>query len=175
MDIRKTLEAAQNLGTFVHLTLDSGGHDGFVLAVGPDLVLIQAVHEWQDVGALVVPVDLIENCEVSDYADAQLKILDFNSVKRTKRYSWVRLGSFPELFRSLKFKEKFVVASAADSADVGLVDVVEDDCVVLKSVDPGGAWQEDEVEWPYEDITLIQFDDSYSRVLQRYVEKNATN
>ena len=175
MDIHKDLQKALNAGTYVRLTLADGEHEGFVIALSPALVLLQAIHEWQDVGALVVPVEGVEGLEVSDFHDDQLKILDFNSVKRTKRYGWVRLGGWQDLFKSLQFKEKFVVVSAEDGTEVGLVDTIEADCVVIKAIDPGGNWQADEVEWPFDDIALVQFDDSYSRTLQRYVEKRAAN
>jgi len=173
MDIRKDLVKAQSTGSFVRVVLEGDdAHDGFILNVGTELVLIQAIHEWQDAGALVVPIERITACEVSEYAEDQLKILDFNSVKPTKRYGWMRINSLQDVFKSLKFKEKFAVLSAEDeTADVGLVDTIEGDCVVIKAVDPGGNWLADEIEWPYEDITLVQFDDSYSRTLQRYVER----
>ena len=174
MSMRETLQKVWSEGTFVHLTLEDGGHDGFVLALGPELVLIQAIHEFQDVGALVVPIELVEDCEVSDYAEDQMKILEFNSVRPTKRYGWVKINSWPALFKSLQLKGKFAVLSADDeSADVGLVDAVENELVVLKGIDPGGNWEEDETEWPFDDIRLVQFDDSYSRTLQRYAEKQA--
>jgi hypothetical protein len=174
MDIRETLLKVWSEGTYVHLTLEHGSHHGFILAVGTDLVLIQAIYEFQDVGALVVPIALVEDCEVSDHAEDQMKILDFNSVKRTKRYGWVKINSLPALFKSLQAKDKFVVLSADDdSADVGLIDAIEDGLVVLKGIDPGGNWEEDETEWPFDDIRLVQFDDSYSRTLQRYAEKQA--
>jgi hypothetical protein len=172
METYKDLQKALNAGTYVRLTLSDGEHEGFIIAVSPALVLLQAIHEWQDVGALVAPVDLVEAVEISDYHDDQINILDFNSVKRTKRYGWVRLGGWQDLFKSLQYKDKFVMLSANDdSADVGKVDTVESELVVLKAVDPGGNWYEDEIEWPFDDITLVQFDDSYSRTLQRYVEK----
>jgi len=174
MDIRETLLKVWSEGTFVHLTLEDGEHDGFVLAVGPELVLIQAIYEFQDVGALVVPIELIEDCEVSEYAEDQMRILDFNSVKCTKRYGWVKINSLTALLKSLQAKGKFVVLSAADdSADVGLIDAIENELVVLKGIDPGGNWEADETEWPFDDIRLVQFDDSYSRTLQRYAEKQA--
>ena len=174
METYKDLQKALNAGTYVRLTLADGEHEGFIIAMSTALVLLQAIHEWQDVGALVAPVDLVEAIEISDHHDDQMKILDFNSVKRTKRYGWVRLGGWQDLFKSLQFKEKFVVVSAEDGTEVGLVDTIEADCVVIKAIDPGGNWQADEVEWPFEDITLVQFDDSYSRTLQRYVEKRAS-
>jgi len=172
-EIRKTLQTALSKGTLVQLGLPEGAHEGFVIAMGPDLVLLQGIYEWQDAGALVVPVEVIEAVEVSDHHDDQIRILDFNSVKPTKRYSWVRLGSWGELFKALKFKDKFAVVSFGDEAEVGLVETVEDDLVVMKAVDPGGNWIDDELECSFDGITLVQFDDSYSRVLQRYVEKNA--
>jgi hypothetical protein len=170
----KDLQKALNAGTYVRLTLADGEHEGFVIALSPALVLLQAIHEWQDVGALVALVETVEAVEISDYHDDQIKILDFNSVKRTKRYGWVRLGGWQDLFKSLQFKEKFVVVSAEDGTEVGLIDTIEADCVVIKAINPGGNWQADEVEWPFDDITLVQFDDSYSRTLQRYVEKQAS-
>lgn len=175
MGVREDLQKTHSTGRFISLRLeDDTAHDGFVLNIGSDLVLLQEIYEWQDAGALIVPIHRVTACEVSDYAEDQLKILDFNSVRPTKRYGWMRINSLQDVFKSLKFKEKFVVLSAGDdTAEVGLVDTVEDDCVVIKAVDPGGNWLPDEVEWPYEDISLIQFDDSYSRVLQRYVARAA--
>lgn len=174
MDIRKSLQQPLNDGTFIRLNMAEGSHEGFVVGLSASFVLLQAIHEYQDVGALIVPLEQIDDFDVSDYHDDQLKILDFNSVKRTKRFSWVRLGSFADLFQSLKVKNKFVVISVEDEADVGQIASVRADNVGLKAVDPGGNWIDEELDCAFEDITLIQFDDSYSRVLQRYVERAAT-
>lgn len=174
MDIRKRLQQPLNEGTFIRLALEDGGHEGFVVGLSPSFVLLQAIYEYQDVGALIVPLEGIEDFDVSDYHDDQLKILAFNSIKRTKRYAWVKLGSFADIFQSLKAKGKFVVVSADDEADVGQIDAVHADSVDLKAIDPGGNWIEGGLGCDYDDITLIQFDDSYSRVLQRYVERAAT-
>ncbi|CAL4867768.1 hypothetical protein MMA231_02035 [Asticcacaulis sp. MM231] len=172
-DIRTELYEAMTANTYVRLSLPEGEHEGFIVGLSKQLVLLQAIHEWQDVGALIAPVESIEACEVSEFHDAQIRILDFNSVKRTKRYSWVKLGSYEELFKSLKFKNKFVVVSLEDDADVGQIDSIEKDSVDLKAVDPGGNWIEEALDCPYEEITLVQFDDSYSRTLQRYVERTS--
>ena len=127
-DIRADLYKAMTANAYVRLSLPDGDHEGFIITLSPTLVLLQAIHEWQDVGALIAPVDLIEAVEISDYHDDQMKILDFNSVKRTKRYAWVRLNGWVDVFKSLQFKEKFVVLSAGDdSADVGKIDTVEDE------------------------------------------------
>lgn len=173
MDIRKSLQQPLNDGTFIRLNMADGSHEGFVVGLSASFALLQAIHEYQDVGALIVPLGNIEDFDVSDYHDDQLKILAFNSIKRTKRYSWVRLGSFAELFLSLKLKNKFVVISVEDEADVGQIAAVHADGVDLKAVDPGGKWMNEELECAFDDITLVQFDDSYSRVLQRYVERAA--
>lgn len=157
--------------TYVRLNLEDGSHEGFIVGLSDTLVLLQAIYEWQDAGALVVRVEQVESCDVSDYQDDQVKILNFNSVKRTKRFSWVRLNGFADLFRSLQPKNRFVVVSIEDEADVGQIESIAPDHVVLKAVDPGGNWLEDEIECPYEAITSVQFDDNYSRVLQRYIEK----
>ena len=173
MDTRKSLQQPLNDETFIRLNMADGSHEGFVVGLSASFVLLQAIHEYQDVGALIVPLDNIEDFDVSDYHDDQLKILAFNSIKRTKRYSWVRLGSFAELFKSLKVKNKFVVISMDDEADVGQIDAVHAESVDVRAVDPGGNWIEGALECAFEDITLVQFDDSYSRVLQRYVERAA--
>ena len=173
-DIRKDLQQAYDQGTYVRIALEEGGHEGFVVGLSKQFVLLQAIHEWQDVGALIVPVENVEECDVSEFHDDQLKILDFNSVKRTKRYSWVKLGSYEELFKSLKFKNKFVVVSLEEDADVGQVEAIHKDSVDLKGVDPGGNWIAETLDCPFDEISVIQFDDSYSRTLQRYVERAAT-
>jgi len=173
MEPTKRLQHAFQAGNYVRLVLEEGGHEGFIVGLSKQFVLLQAIHEWQDVGALIVPLESIDACEVSDFHDDQLKILEFNSVKRTKRYSWVRLGSFADIFQSLKVKNKFVVVSLEEDADVGQVAAVGEDAVDLKAVDPGGNWIAEPLDCPFDEITLIQFDDSYSRVLQRYVERTA--
>lgn len=173
MDIRKGLQTPLNDGTFIRLNMEDGGHEGFVVGLSSAFVLLQAIYEYQDMGALIVPLANIEGFDVSDYHDDQLKILAFNSIKRTKRYSWVKLASFADLFQSLKAKGKFVVISVEDEADVGQIEAVHGESVDLKAVDPGGNWIEGALECAFDDITLVQFDDSYSRVLQRYVERAA--
>jgi len=171
MSVAEQLKNALKSETLVQIHLGDGSHEGFVVGMGPDLVLLQAVHEWQDWGALIVPVSQIESCEVSEFHDDQLKILALNSVKRTKRYAWVRLGSMAELFKSLVPKGKFVVLTFDDEAEVGRIEAVNAESLDLKAVDPGGNWIEDTMECDFADITLVQFDDSYSRVLQRYAER----
>jgi hypothetical protein len=175
MSIVQQLKDALANETLIQIHLGEGSHEGFIVGLGPDLVLLQAIHEWQDWGALVVPVGQIESCEVSEFHDDQVKILALNSVKRTKRYAWVRLGGFAELFRSLQPKGKFVVLTFGDEAEVGKIEAVNAGSVDLKAVDPGGNWIEDTLECDFGDITLVQFDDSYSRVLQRHAERPVTN
>jgi hypothetical protein len=159
--------------TYIRLNLEDGSHEGFVVGLSDKLVLLQAIYEWQDTGAMVVPVDRVESIDVSDHHEDQVKILAFNSVKRTKRYSGIKLANFAELFKSLMPRNKFIVISVEDEADVGQIDSVAADHFVLKAVDPGGNWMDDELECPFEEITSVQFDDNYSRVLQRYVERTA--
>ncbi len=174
MSIASGLRDALANETYIRLNLDDSSHEGFVVGLSDKLVLLQVVYEWQDTGALVVPIERVESCDVSDHHDDQIKILAFNSVKRTKRYAGVKLANFAELFKSLKPKNRFVVISVEDESDVGQIEAVEAGQVVLKAVDPGGNWMDDELECPFEEITSVQFDDSYSRVLQRYVERAAT-
>ena len=173
MSIISDLRDALSNETYIRLNVDDGSHEGFVLALSDKLVLLQAIYEWQDTGALIVPIERVESCDISDHHDDQVKILAFNSVKRTKRYSGIKVANFAELFKSLKPKNRFVVISVEDEADVGQIDSIGSDHVVLKAIDPGGNWMDDEIECPFEEITSVQFDDSYSRVLQRYVERTA--
>lgn len=171
MSTQSDLQTALDTGSYVRLNLEDGGHEGFIIGLSSTFVMLQAIYEWQDYGALVIRLDAVESCDVSDYQEDQLRIIDFNSVKRTKRYNWVNLSSFENLFKSLKPKNKFVVISIDDEADVGLIDAINRDDVTLKAVDPGGNWIEEPAECPYEDIVSVQFDDNYSRVLQRYIER----
>lgn len=173
MSIRNDLRQAFESGDYVAVSLDDGAHEGFIVGLSETFVLLQAIYEWQDVGALIIPVSGVEGCDRSDHHDGQVNILTFNSVKRTKRYAWVNLSSMAALFQSLKPKGKFVVISTGDEADIGLLQDIGRDSVDLKAVDPGGAWIDDPITCEFEDITSIQFDDSYSRVLQRYVERKA--
>ncbi len=174
MSVDNELQQALDDGLYVRLELEDESHEGFVVGLSPAFVLLQSIYEWQDYGAHIFPRGLVRGCEVSDFHDDQQKIIAFNSVKRTKRYTWVNLTNFSELFRSLKPKNKFVVVSIDDEADVGQIDAIHKEGLELKAVDPGGNWIDEVIECPFEDITSVQFDDNYSRVLQRYVERAAT-
>ncbi len=171
MSIVGRLKDAMAREIVVQLRFGDENRQGFVIALGPDLVLIQAVHDWHNAGALIVPIAAIESCETSDLIEDQMKILQFNSVKRTRSYGWVRLDSWGELFRSLTPKGRFAVLSFGDEAEVGRVDAVNSDSVDLRVIDPGGNWVEDIIECAFDDITMVEFDDNYSRVLQRYAER----
>lgn len=173
-DTRKELYETMTSDAYARLIMPDGEQEGFILGMSKTLLLLQAIHEWQDVGAMVVPIDTIEACEISEFHDQQISILDFNSVKRTKRYSGIKIGSFAELFQNLKHKNKFVVISFEDDINVGLIETVTKESVILKGIDPGGSWIDEPLDCPFEEITLVQFDDSYSRTLQRYVERAAT-
>ena len=171
METMISLKDAMDGEKYVRITVEGESHEGFIVGMSDTLVLLQVVYEYSDYGALVLPVDSVQSCEMSEYHDDQLKIIAFNSVKRTQRYKWVRLDNFVELFRSLMPKKRFVVLSFGDSADVGLIEDVGADSVDLKAVDPGGNWSDDTLECDFEELTSVQFDDNYSRVLQRYVER----
>lgn len=171
MEIRKSLEEALEAGSYIDLASSDGSHSGFVLGVSDNLVLLQSIYEWQDYGALVVPGELIESVGISEDHAGQLDVLAFNSVKRTKRYAAIKFGNLEELFRSLKPRGKFVVLSFGEEAEVGLIEAVGKESVDIKTVTPGGSWSGDTVECGYDDITLVQFDDNYSRVLQRYMDR----
>ncbi|MBW8733551.1 MAG: hypothetical protein JF571_04445 [Asticcacaulis sp.] len=173
MGVAQQLKDALAQETYVRLNMEGESREGFVVGLGPDLVLLQVIDEWHDAGAAVLPIDVIESCDVSEWHDDQQKVIAFNSVKRTKRYAWVKLGTWADVFKSLAPKAKFIVLSFGDEADVGQIDAVNADSVDLKAVDPGGNWIGDTLECPFEDITALQFDDNYSRVLQRYVERAA--
>ena len=171
MDIIAALKHAFSAGSYVDLAVPEGSHSGFVVGLSDDLVLLQAVHEWNDAGALVVPVDRVESVGISERHDDQIRILAFNSVKRTQRYKGVKLTSMAALFRSVMAKGRFIVLSFEDEAEVGLIEDVGEDSVDLKAVDPGGNWTGDTLECAFDDITAVQFDDNYSRVLQRFIER----
>lgn len=172
MSAKNDLQQALETGSYVRLNLEDGGHEGFVIGLSNSFVMLQAIYEWQDYGAMVIRLDAVESCDVSEYQQDQLKIIEFNSVKRTKRYGWVNLTGFEALFKSLAPKNKFVVLSIDDEAEVGLISEITNDAVTLKAVDPGGNWIDEAEECPYDDIVSVQFDDNYSRVLQRYVERS---
>ncbi len=171
MDTMISLKGAMDADKYVRVTIEGESHEGFIVGLSPTLVLVQVVRDFSDAGAVVFPVAAVESCEVSDHHDDQLKIIAFNSVKRTQRYKWVKLGSYADLFRSLLPKKRFVVLSFGDEADVGLIEDVGEDSVDLKAVDPGGNWTGDTLECPLDELTSVAFDDNYSRVLQRYVER----
>ncbi len=175
MSVQEQLKDAMAQEIVIQLRFGDETRQGFVIALNTDLVLLQAIHDWHDAGALVLPVDAIESCETAEFLEDHMKILQFNSVKRTKRYSWLRLSSWAELFRSLVPKGRFAVVSFGDEAEVGQVDAVNSDSVDLRVIDPGGNWIEDIVECAFDDITMVEFDDNYSRVLQRYVERPTVN
>ena len=166
-----SLKDAMDGEKYVRVTIEGESHEGFIVGLSATLVLLQVVRDFSDAGAVAMPVDAVESCEMSDHHDDQLKIIAFNSVKRTQRYKWVKLDGFADLFRSLLPKKRFVVLSFGDEADVGLIEEIGADSVDLKAVDPGGNFTGDTLECPFDELTSVAFDDNYSRVLQRYVER----
>lgn len=162
-------------GDYIEITLkaDSGDtdHEGFIVGLTDDFVLLEVFEAWTGDGVRIIPLKHIEAVTRDDiHADRQ-KILVWNGVTPTEAYDWLNLASFRTLFASALAVDATVCVHDGDDMEVGKVLAVFDDRVRLKLIDGAGAWVEEPMDYPFEDVVSVETGDEYSTVLRRYAER----
>lgn len=172
-DLKDAFEAGHCLTLISDQRDGNSDYFGYIVGLSDHFVMLQTVEDWHSNGIQVFPLTRLHSLELSDVDQARMKILAFNGVGRIDGYDWVNLSSFVELLWSLKSNDRTVFLSDNDEAEVGDILDVKKTHLTLKAIDAMGLRVEEPVEFYYSNITYVQFDDEYTRVLKKYADRDA--
>jgi hypothetical protein len=152
-------------------------HNGFVLAVGRDLVLLQQFHDFYPEGYTALRVRDITDIRSGEYERHWERMLAGEGIlDRVGAPDDVPLQDVPELLRALQRRGDNVIVECEDAEEniedfyIGRILSVDDDSLCFANFDALGRWDEAPDTIPFEEITKVQFETPYVRTFSKYLE-----
>ena len=179
--VRKELESARVARRIVCLkreAIDAIRVDGFPIAIGPELVLLAAVGDWQLDGYAIVRLVDITLVRSEEYERFTERVLEGEGelARVAPPTPPVPVDSWLTVFGALRASGRYVLVHEEEYEDepmsIGPVVGVRAESVLVHYVDATGEWEEEPSEIPFADITRVQVEDRYSSVFGRYAEKS---
>jgi hypothetical protein len=154
-------------------------HNGFILGLGRDLVLLHQFHDFYPEGytALrVADINRVRSGEHERFWEAMLRgegLMEGVGIPYQ-----VPLDDFRSLLAALHGRGQHVIIECEDrrTADhddffIGRIIALDEEMVSLLSFDPLGRWEEQPCLIAYGDITKVQFDTPYINTLIEYLNE----
>ncbi len=149
---------------------------GFLLAISKDFLLLQVDNEFSLNGYAIMRKDQFDSLRCNKYDKTQKKIyiaegLLENGYGIDKSIS---LKSWQDIFKTLKFFDYHVIIECEDKEepwfDIGPIKRVNKESVSIQYYDPTGQLESKLTSRKYSDITLVKFDDNYSKTFRKYLK-----
>lgn len=178
---RKVLESAREARQMVCLkrdAIDATRVHGLPLVLGPELVLLAAVPDWQLDGYAIVRIADITNVRSDEYERFAERVLEGEGelARLAPPEPAVPIDSWLAAFEALRASGRYLLVHEEGYEDepmsIGPVVGLRAESVLVHYVDAAGEWEEEPSEILFADITRVQFDDRYSAVFGRYAEKS---
>jgi hypothetical protein len=171
-NLRSRLEHARSAGSLVRITrsFTDGWEDGYVLALGPELVLLAVVgHGIRFDGYQVYRLaDISRLDDPAPHAAFVESALNLRGLPRPSTPP-VHLDSLPDLLRSATAAFSLVTIHTEDEDPevcwIGQVVETDSDRVVLRHITPDADWDDLPDTYPLDEITRIDFGGSYENAL----------
>lgn len=153
-------------------------HNGFVLGLGRDLVLLQQFHDFYTEGFTALRVADIKRVRSGEHERFWERMFRGEGMIGLVGISYsVPLADFRSLLAALQEMGRNVIVECEDrkTADhddflIGRVLTLDDETVSLLNFDPQGVWDEEPSVIDFEDITKVQFDTPYINTISKYLK-----
>ncbi len=153
-------------------------HNGFILGLGRDLVLLQQFHDFYPEGFTALRVADIKRVRSSEHERFWEGMYRAEGLMELVGISYqVPLDDFRSLLTALQEMDQHVIIESEDrkTADhddfsIGRVVALDDQSVSILNFDPLGVWDDEPCVIDYDDITKIQFDTPYINTLSKYLK-----
>jgi len=166
----------------VHLTRRFPGqptHNGFVLGLGEELVLLQQFHDFYLEGYSALRVVDIKGAGRGERGRFWEKMFRAEGIMELVGIPYdVPLDDFRSVLTALHGRGQHVIVECEDrrTADddvflIGRIVSVGDDSVSILHFDSLGNWDPGPTEVAYDDITLLEFDTPYVNTLSKYLKE----
>ena len=140
-------------------------HNGFVLGLGRDLVLLHQFHDFYPEGYAALRMDDIEWVRSGEHERFWDRMLRGEGLMRQIGIPYdVPLSDFESLLASLQARGQHVIVEceSPESADdddflIGRIVALDDDKVTIAHFDSLGRWYDDPAVVPLGGITKVQF------------------
>jgi hypothetical protein len=164
-----------------HLTRGYPGepsHNGFVLGLGRDLLLLHQFHDFYLEGYTALLVADIKRVRSGEHERFWEEMLRGEGLMERIGISYqVPLEDFPPLLTFLHGRNQYVIVECEDrkNADyddffIGRIVSLDDESVSILGFDSVGRWENTPSIIAYSDITKIQFDTPYINTITKYLK-----
>jgi hypothetical protein len=158
----------------VHLTRGYPGeptHNGFVLGLGRDLVLLHQFHDFYPEGYAVLRVDDIKQVRSGKHERFWETMLRGEGLMRQVGITdEVPLDDFRSLLADFQIHGRYIIieCESKEAADddylIGRILILGDKTVSIMHFDSLGNWYDEPAVVAYDDITKVQFECPYMRI-----------
>jgi hypothetical protein len=162
-------------GDYIEIELKEsvGGdsYEGFVVGLTDSFLLMENFSGWTTDGVCIFPLKYINAITHDQVRKDRQAILTWKGVTPTEAFDWLNLSGFKTLFASALAVGATVGVHDDDGLEIGVVLAVFEDRVRLKVISTGGAWLEEPLDFPFDEIVIVETGDEYSSLLRRYAER----
>jgi hypothetical protein len=179
----------EKLGTFVGSWLkvrltraipSDPRHNGFVVAVGRDWVLLQQFHDFYPEGYAALRVKDITDIRSNEYERLWERMLAAEGIldQLTLPYD-VPLEDIQHLLTALQRRGDNIIVECEDANQeiedfyIGQVLSLDDDSLSFANFDALGRWDDAPDTIPFNEITQVQFETPYVRIFSKYLQGRA--
>jgi len=154
-------------------------HNGFVLGLGRQLVLLHQFHDFYPEGYTALRVADVERVRSGVHERFWESMLRGEGLMERVGISYeLPLDDFRSLLTSLHERGLHVIIEAEnpiseeyDDFTLGRIVALDDESVSILPFDPLGAWDDEPSVIGYGDITKVQFDTPYITTMTKYLKK----
>ncbi|MHC5542573.1 hypothetical protein ACYOEI_30475 [Singulisphaera rosea] len=153
-------------------------HNGFILGLGRDGVLLQQFHDFYPEGFVALRVADIKRVRSGERERFWETMFRGEGLMGLVGISYhVPLDEFRSLLAALRDMDRNVIIEIEDRKSdenddflIGRVVALDDATVSILNFDPLGVWDDESSVVEYDRITKVQFDTPYGNTLSRYLK-----
>jgi hypothetical protein len=152
-------------------------HNGFVLALGREWVLLKQFHDFYQEGYTAVRVRDITDVRSGEYERHWERMLAAEGLlDRITAAGDVPLDDIPQLLKALQRRAQNVIVECEDPNEdvedfyIGQILSVDEDSVCFANFDGLGQWDDAPHTIPFGEITKVQFETPYLQTFSKYLE-----
>ena len=150
---------------------------GFIVAVGEDLVLVQAFHDFYPEGLVVLRVSDVTHTRSDEHERLWERMLEAEGIRGAALIGKLPpLDDMRSLLSSFKDARENVIVECEDADEpisdfyIGRVLDVEPGVVVFANFDALGRWDPEPHRIELEEITNVQFETPYLKIFSKHVQ-----
>jgi len=150
-------------------------YEGYIVDINSDFVCLYIIEDWHNDGYVILPIKYITSVRCKKHEKVFHKVLKLEGVTtKVFKPDWLNIHNYNSIFKTLqKNKNNIIIESRIPSIDefvIGKIVKIKKRKVYLKAFDATGQWLCGLYKVPYDEISLIKFDDEYSSVFRKYID-----